>query len=223
MACVGGSSGRPSARACRPRSSGSMRLSCVRSRFAISRLARARNAGHEVALRAATVVIDLNLRGWIFRKDASLLRSVRMDSLTGSIRIPAKPAAAATLDWRPWARLLPEKFQINELNLDVASSTTSVRLRGILLTASAIESGRFFAREIFVTAPLLRQTYRNLRGATSWEESRLTIAGIPLAQRSRPRGAHPRPLAPGETAGRDRSPARYLRRDDARQLPGPGR
>ncbi len=137
--------------------------------------------GHAVSLHAATMTIDLNLRGWIFRKDASLLRSVRVDSLTGSIRVP-QTSAAAGLDWRPWGRLLPEKFQLTDLNLDVSTSTTTVTLRGVMLTASAIESGRFFAREIYVTAPLLRQTFRGLRGATSWESSRLTIAGIPLAR-----------------------------------------
>ncbi|MEO5718576.1 MAG: hypothetical protein ABIR29_08400, partial [Chthoniobacterales bacterium] len=31
-----------------------------------------KKAGHEVSFRAAVMVIDLNLRGWIFRKDANL-------------------------------------------------------------------------------------------------------------------------------------------------------
>ena len=138
--------------------------------------------GRQISLRAKSVVVDLNLRGWLFRKDANLLRSIRMEQLSGNIRISAEPRALAKLDWRPWSRLLPDEFQIHNLDLDVATATTSVRLRGVLLTTSAIESGRFFAREIFVTAPLLRQTFTNLRGATSWESSRLTIAGIPLAR-----------------------------------------
>ena len=141
-----------------------------------------KGAGREVSLRATNVVVDLNLRGWLFRKDANLLRSIRAQHLTGKIRIPVKARAVANLDWRPWSRLLPDEFQIDDLNLDVATATTSVSFRGVLLTASAIESGRFFAREIFVTAPLLRQTFSNLRGATSWESSRLTIAGIALAR-----------------------------------------
>ena len=85
-------------------------------------------------------------------------------------------------DWRRWARLLPDNFEINDLNLDVTTATTAVRLRGVLVTASAIESGRFHARQILVISPLLRQTFANLRGATSWESARLTIAGIPLAR-----------------------------------------
>ncbi|MDQ3116952.1 MAG: hypothetical protein M3Q86_10135 [Verrucomicrobiota bacterium] len=141
-----------------------------------------KGAGREVSLRASNVEVDLNLRGWLFRKHANLLRSIRVQHLAGNIRIPVKAQAVAKLDWRPWSRLLPDEFQLHELNLDVATATTSVSCRGVLVTASAIESGRFFAREISVTAPLLRQTFRNLRGATSWESSRLTIAGIPLAR-----------------------------------------
>ena len=51
-----------------------------------------------------------------------------------------------------------------------------------MLSASPIESGKFLARQISIASPLLRQTFANLRGATSWESERLTIAGIPLVQ-----------------------------------------
>jgi hypothetical protein len=141
-----------------------------------------KNAGPEVSLRAATVVLDLNLRGWLFGRDAHLLRSVRADRVTATVRAPDTGRPSAGLDWRQWARLLPDEFQFNDLNLDVAAASTAVSFRGVLLTASAIESGRFFAQRIFVTAPLLRQTFDNLRGATSWESAHLTIAGIPLAR-----------------------------------------
>ena len=138
-------------------------------------------AGPDISLRAATVVVDLNLWSWIRREQASLLRSVRVDRLAGHIRTPER-VGTAELDWRMWSRLLPEEFQLNELDLDVTTATTAVSLRGLLLTASAIESGRFFARQIFVTSPVLRQTFTGLRGATSWESNRLTIGGIPLAR-----------------------------------------
>ncbi len=137
---------------------------------------------HQISLGITTATVDLNLRGWLFRKEANLLHRVRLERVTGKIRLPSAPVVAARLDWRPWSRLLPGEFQVNELNLDVATETTAVSLRGVLLTASSIESGRFFAREIYVTAPLLRQTFSSLRGATSWEGSRLTISGIPLAR-----------------------------------------
>lgn len=145
-------------------------------------LASVKDAGSALSLRSETVVADLNLGGRIWRQHSSLLRSVRVDRLTGHVRLPETAVTGVALDWRQWARLLPEEFQINDLNLDVSTATTAVSFRGILLTASAIESGRFFAQQIFVSAPLLRQTFANLRGATSWESARLTIAGIPLAR-----------------------------------------
>ncbi len=145
-------------------------------------IGRGKVGGHEIELRAATVVVDLNLRGWLFRKDARLLHSVQANQLTGKVRILEKPRSAANLDWRQLARLLPDEFQLNDLNLDLATPGIALSVRGLLLTASSIESGRFFARQIFVTAPLLRQTFSDLRGATSWEGSHLTIAGIPLAR-----------------------------------------
>jgi hypothetical protein len=141
-----------------------------------------KGAGRDISFRAASVVIDLNLHGWIFGEHAKLLRSAQVDRLSGNIRVRGTARVAVEPDWRPWARLLPEDFQINDLNLDVTTATTAVSFRDVLLTASAIESGRFFARQIFVTSPLLRQTFTNLRGATSWESARLTIAGIPLAR-----------------------------------------
>ena len=141
-----------------------------------------KGAGRDISLAAASVVVDLNLRGWILGEHASLLRSARVDGLSGNIRMLRTTRIAAEQDWRLWARLLPDNFEINDLNLDVTTATTAVRLRGVLLTASAIESGRFYARQILVISPLLRQTFANLRGATSWESARLTIAGIPLAR-----------------------------------------
>ncbi len=143
---------------------------------------RGKGAGRDISLRVAYIVVDLNLRGWIFGEHASLLRSVSVDGLTGSIRVLQTAPVAGKLDWRQWARLLPDNFQINNLNLDVTTATTAVNFRGVLLTASAIESGRFLARQISVTSPLVRRTFVNLRGATSWEGARLTIAGIPLAR-----------------------------------------
>jgi hypothetical protein len=138
--------------------------------------------GRDISLAAANVVVDLNLRGWIFGEHASFLRSAHVSGLRGNIRMLRTTGIAAEQDWRPWARLLPDNFQIDDLNLDVTTATTTVGFRDVLLTASAIESGRFFARQILVVSPLLRQTFTNLRGATSWESARLTIAGIPLAR-----------------------------------------
>jgi hypothetical protein len=139
----------------------------------------ARGTASEVEFRAATVAVDLNIRGWLFRKRAHLLRSFSAEHLSGKINVSAR-AAAPKLDWHLLAQLLPDNFRFEHFDFDLTTATTASRFRGVVLSASAIESGRFLAREISVTSPVLRRKFANLRGATSWEGSHLTIAGIPL-------------------------------------------
>jgi len=133
----------------------------------------------EVEFRAATVAVDFNIRGWLFRKRAHLLSSFSAEHCSGKISVSPR-AAAPKLDWRLLAQLLPDNFRFEHFDFDLATATTASRFRGLVLNASAIESGRFLAREISVTSPVLRQTFANLRGSTSWEAGHLTIAGIPL-------------------------------------------
>ncbi|MGH8093835.1 MAG: hypothetical protein ACREIF_10220 [Chthoniobacterales bacterium] len=144
------------------------------------RLTSDRVSAREVSLQAGIVIADLNFRGKLFSRNASFLRSVNIDRLTGSIHGAPRLAAAKKLDWRQMARLLPVDFRIEHGDLDVTTATTSVSFRDVFLTASAIESGKFLARRLSIASPLLRQSFRDLRGATSWESDRLTIAGIPL-------------------------------------------
>ena len=144
------------------------------------RVTPAKTESRGLSLGAAKVVLDLNFRGWFFSKRARLLGSLATEHVTGSIR-RASATTAEKLDWRKIEQLLPDKIRIDDLDLDVVTETTSVTFRGVVLSASEIESGKFFARQIFVTSPILRQTFTDLRGATSWENSRLTIAGISLA------------------------------------------
>ncbi|HEY1584016.1 MAG TPA: hypothetical protein VGF73_13050 [Chthoniobacterales bacterium] len=138
--------------------------------------------GVQLNLEAETVVADLNLGGWIFGRGTALLRSVEVERLVASLRPPEHPAAIRELDWRKFAQLLPDNFHIGNADLDFESAAASASLRGLMVNGSAIESGKFFAREISFASPVLRQTFHNLRGATSWEGSRLTIAGIPLVR-----------------------------------------
>src|SRR5450432_1726764 len=146
------------------------------------RVARAADGSREVSFRAASVVVDLNFRGWIFSRRARLLRSINLDHPAGSIRLSAGAASVKKLDWRKLARLLPNNFRIEHLDFDLAAGETAFGLRDAFLTASAIESGKFLARRLTVSSPALRQMFGNLRGATSWEGDRLTIAGIPLVE-----------------------------------------
>ena len=138
------------------------------------------NAATNVEFDVNSLVVDLNLRGWLFTKRAHLLRSVEAGNLTGKINVSPQTTSTRKLDWRLLAQLFPDNVRCDHLDFDVTTATTAVHFRDVVLIASAIESGKFLAREISVNSPLLRQTFSNLRGATSWEAGRLTIAGIPL-------------------------------------------
>jgi hypothetical protein len=144
------------------------------------RVTSAKGAATEVAFNAATLIVDLNIRGWVFSKRAHLLRSFDLGRGAGSIHVSPRAASAPRLDWRLLAQLLPDNVRCHHFDLDVTTATTAFHFRDVVLNASAIESGKFLAREMSVKTPFLRQTFANLRGATSWEAGRLTIAGIPL-------------------------------------------
>ncbi len=134
-----------------------------------------------VDLQVPRLTLDLNFRGWFFARRARLLHAIAFHHLRGSIREGTQPRGE-TLDWRNLQRLLPDDFRIHDADLDVTTVATAFAFRGVNLSVSEIEAGKFSAHQIFVTSPLLRKTFANLRGATSWENDRLTIAGVALAR-----------------------------------------
>jgi hypothetical protein len=85
-------------------------------------------------------------------------------------------------NWRALQLLLPANFQIDHLELRVENGPSVVLLRNASISGNQIESGRFAAGEVAVTSPMFRQTFSQLRGATKWQEDRLTIGGLNLAR-----------------------------------------
>jgi hypothetical protein len=87
------------------------------------------------------------------------------------------------LSERGWAtlhRLLPETLSIAKLEARVENGPSLILLRNASLFASQTEPGRFSATELMITSPWVRQTFSQLRGATHWEDNRLTLAGLTL-------------------------------------------
>jgi hypothetical protein len=71
---------------------------------------------------------------------------------------------------------------VKQFDLRVENGSTVVLLRGATLSASDVESGRFTIDEITIASPLVRQTFSHLRGATRWQDNRLTLAGFSLTR-----------------------------------------
>ncbi|HST31466.1 MAG TPA: hypothetical protein VLK27_11590 [Chthoniobacterales bacterium] len=84
-------------------------------------------------------------------------------------------------NWRRLQALLPANFEIARLNLRVENGPSVVLIRNASVSGYQIESGRFSADECAITSPLFRQTFPQLRGATKWQDNRLTIGGLTLA------------------------------------------
>ncbi len=85
-------------------------------------------------------------------------------------------------NWTALQSLLPANFDISHLDLRVENGPTVVLLHNASISGNQIEAGRFSAAEFTITSPLLRQTFSQLRGATKWQEDRLTIGGMNLAR-----------------------------------------
>src|ERR1700736_3866059 len=85
-------------------------------------------------------------------------------------------------NWRALQALLPANFDIAHLDLRVENGPTVVLLRNASVSGNQIESRRFSAGEFSITSPLFRQTFSQLRGATKWQDDRLTIGGLNLAR-----------------------------------------
>ena len=63
----------------------------------------------------------------------------------------------------------------------VAMGAAVVLLRNASFSGNEIEAGRFASDQVVVISPWFRQSFSQLRGATKWEENRLTLAGLSLA------------------------------------------
>ena len=88
----------------------------------------------------------------------------------------------ALFNWTALQSLLPVNFDIGHLDLRVENGPTVVLLHNASISGNPIEAGRFSAAEFTTTSPLLRQTFSQLRGATKWQEDRLTVGGMNLAR-----------------------------------------
>jgi hypothetical protein len=137
-------------------------------------------AARELSLEAQLIVTELNFRGQIFSRPSAFIRGLKIGRLEGSAHLAGRRSGAKKFDWRLLARCLPDNFRIERADLDLSAADLALGLHEMVLSGSAIEAGKFSAREVTIRSPILRQRFRDLGGATAWESNRLTIAGIPL-------------------------------------------
>lgn len=132
-------------------------------------------------LTAASASISLNLKAILLRTRGRAVRTLLLQDVKGELHRNVTAPALPALSWSTLQKSLPENFKVDRLNLRLEDSVTVVVLRDIALSASEIETGIFSAGEVMISSPLFRQSFSGVRGATNWQDDRLTIAGLSLA------------------------------------------
>jgi len=146
-------------------------------------LASRPGAPFAVKIDAARVALDLNLVAIFQPIRGRKIRSLTSDTIEIDIRrATALTAPAQAIGLHFLKDLLAGEFTLSRAQLHLADGGTIIDLRDATLSATEIEAGVFTAREFAINSPWLRKTFVQLRGATSWQEDRLTVGALLLTR-----------------------------------------
>jgi len=147
------------------------------------RMTSAPDAAFHIDVSAAQATVNLNLKAILMRMGGRAIRTLSVEGLHAQLR--RNYATGTTLTESGWAtlqKLLPDSLNLGPFDLRVEDGPTVILLRSVSLSASQIEAGRFSADEVTIASPWFRQTFSQLRGATNWQETRLTLGGLSLTR-----------------------------------------
>jgi hypothetical protein len=147
------------------------------------RITSAPDAPFRVTIEAPRLELDLNLAAIFSRARGRLLRSSAAQIISVDIRRNAQAGAGSRhFGWRVIENLLADNFKFSGVQLHVENENTIVDLRDGVVSGAEIEAGNFTARELTVISPWLRKSFANLRGTTSWQDSRFTLGALTLTR-----------------------------------------
>jgi hypothetical protein len=146
------------------------------------RITSVSNAAVRVDVRVDQATVALNLQAIFLRTRERALRNFSANRLRGEIHRNSSGAPFPERSGVTWQKLLPDTADVKQFDLRVENGSTVILLRGGTLSASEIEAGHFSVDEVTIASPLVRQTFSQLRGATRWQDSRLTLAGFTLTR-----------------------------------------
>src|SRR5450432_87186 len=138
-------------------------------------------APFRVRIESPRVELALNLSALLSRSRGHVLRALTTDGMIVDIR-PNPQSTSQPFAWRTLGDLLADNFRLSGVTLHVENGDTIVDLQGGTLSASQIEAGVFTASEITIVSPWFRKSFLDLRGATSWQENRLSIGALTLTR-----------------------------------------
>ncbi|MFL6590091.1 MAG: hypothetical protein ACJ8M4_07965 [Chthoniobacterales bacterium] len=133
-----------------------------------------------VDCQAARIAFDLNLYG-ILTGSRRSLRALTIEGL--SIDIRRQPTTADSSRHIPWTfleNLLSDSFNFSGIRIHVENGVTTVDVRDGVVSGSEMEPGILQAGEISIAAPWFRKNFVNVKGATSWQDTRLAVGAVSL-------------------------------------------
>lgn len=141
------------------------------------RLSTASGASAQIAnLRA-----DINFARLVPGSRGRALRHLQADG----VRVVATDSSLSTalphrLNWSQLSGFLADNFEISGSEITFDQAPIRVTMKEFSITGSELEAGVFIAREVSLRTPTFEKSFRNLRGATSWQESRLAFGAVSL-------------------------------------------
>jgi hypothetical protein len=140
-------------------------------------------APFRVMVEASRVELDLNFAAIFTRSPGRFLRSLTVEAIGVDIRRNLQPPPAPQhFAWRILEDFLADNFKLTGVELHVENGNTVVDLHNGILSGAQIEAGVFSASNITIASPWFRESFSQLRGATSWQESRLTVGALTLTR-----------------------------------------
>jgi|GEM_PF-525667 len=142
------------------------------------------DAPFQVKIEAPRVELALNLAAFVNQSSGRLLRSLVVEAIDVDIRRNSLPPAGPPrrFAWRMFAQCLADSFKLSGVELHLENGDTVVDLHNGLLSGTQIEAGVFSASEITIVSPWFHKSFVQLRGATSWQESRFTVGALTLTR-----------------------------------------
>lgn len=137
------------------------------------------DAGWEVDVAVPRIEAGLDLRAIMTRSDKRLLQSLAV--LDARVNLAAAPGGQPS-DWKGLLDLLADKYSLEVRELEIRTSAFAFNARGIALSASEYETGRLAIEHLQVSAEQVVREFSSIRGATDWQNNRLTIGAIALAR-----------------------------------------
>jgi hypothetical protein len=146
-------------------------------------ITNARDDGFRINFSVTEARLDLNFKHILLRIRGRAIRNLLIQQLHGELRLsyPARQVISRG-GWKTLVKLLPRSLAAAGSDIRIEDGPTLILLRKGFLSASETEAGRFSADELMIASPWFRQTFSQLRGATNWQDNRLTLAGLTLTR-----------------------------------------